>query len=359
MAPTLLLNKLGLEILTDSGWHTFTGLAVQGTKHTVTVQLAKSTIILTPDHAVFLDNLEKVPAEKLVPGQLVRTLSGLQKVISVTENCLERVFDLVNVGEDKRFYANDILCSNCEFLIYSETLISAIHLLEMTGKDPIEKQGQIRWYAKPKRGHMYVIALDPSLGTGGDNAAIQVMELPSCIQVAEWQNNKTQIRGQIAVVRDICSYLYEHTNTENDIYYSIENNSIGEAALIAISEMGEENIKGTFLTESFKLGQGRRRKGFTTTNKSKLAACAKFKNMVEYKKMTIFSSNLISELKQFIASGGSYAAKLGEKDDLVMSMLLAIRMIQSLQHYDVDLDNRLKDELDQMIVPMPFIMMSQ
>ena len=247
----------------------------------------------------------------------------------------------------------------CEFLIYSETLISAIHLLEMTGKDPIEKQGQIRWYAKPKRGHMYVIALDPSLGTGGDNAAIQVMELPSCIQVAEWQNNKTQIRGQIAVVRDICSYLYEHTNTENDIYYSIENNSIGEAALIAISEVGEENIKGTFLTESSKLGQGRRRKGFTTTNKSKLAACAKFKNMVEYKKMTIFSSNLISELKQFIASGGSYAAKLGETDDLVMSMLLAIRMIQSLQHYDVELDNRLKDELDQMIVPMPFIMMSQ
>ena len=245
----------------------------------------------------------------------------------------------------------------CEFLVFDESLIASSHLLSMSGSNPIEKQGQIRWFAKPKRGQTYVIALDPSLGTGGDNAAIQVIELPSCVQVAEWQNNRTAVKSQIALIKELCNYIYEQIGNQNNIYYSVENNTLGEAALVAIEEIGEENIRGYFLTEAGKAGFNRKRKGFTTTNKSKLAACAKFKNMVEYKKMVINSSNLISELKNFVASGGSFAAKSGETDDLVMGMLLAVRMIQHLQNYDASLDSQLRDDLDQIIAPMPFIMM--
>ena len=65
---------------------------------------------------------------------------------------------------------------------------------------------------------------------------------------------------------------------------------------------------------------------------------------------------MISELKNFIASGGSYAAKIGEHDDLVMSTLLAVRMIQMLQSFDATLDSELKDGIDDFIEPMPFIM---
>lgn len=257
------------------------------------------------------------------------------------------------IGEDRFRREHD-----CEFLIFEETLIGASHLVDMVATPPLEKQGQIRWYAKPKRGQTYIVALDPSLGTGGDNAAIQVLELPSCIQVAEWQHNRTPVKSQINVVKEICNYIHEQIGNENNIYYSVENNSLGEAALISIAEVGEEHIRGTFLSEPSKAGQGRKRKGFTTTNKSKIASCAKFKNMVEYKKLTINSGNLISELKNFVASGGSFSAKPGEKDDLVMSMLLAIRIVQLLQNFDSTLDSRLRDETDEVITPMPFIMMS-
>jgi len=257
------------------------------------------------------------------------------------------------IGEDRFRREHD-----CEFLIFEETLIGASHLVDMVATPPLEKQGQIRWYAKPKRGQTYIVALDPSLGTGGDNAAIQVLELPSCIQVAEWQHNRTPVKSQINVVKEICNYIHEEIGNENNIYYSVENNSLGEAALISIAEVGEEHIRGTFLSEPSKAGQGRKRKGFTTTNKSKIASCAKFKNMVEYKKLTINSGNLISELKNFVASGGSFSAKPGEKDDLVMSMLLAIRIVQLLQNFDSTLDSRLRDETDEVITPMPFIMMS-
>jgi len=143
----------------------------------------------------------------------------------------------------------------------------------------------------------------------------------------------------------------------NDVYYSVENNTLGEAALIVINEIGEENIKGTFLSQPVKAGQARlHRKGFTTTNKSKIAVCAKLKNLVENKKLFLKSKNLISELKTFVATGPGFAAKLGETDDLVTSLLLVLRMIQSLQSYDAELDEKLRDSIDDYIAPMPFIM---
>ena len=71
--------------------------------------------------------------------------------------------------------------------------------------------------------------------------------------------------------------------------------------------------------------------------------------------MKIRSSSLVSELKTFVATGVSYAAKQGETDDLVMSTVLAIRMLQLLQTYDSSINTQLRDHGDTIIPPMPFI----
>jgi hypothetical protein len=245
---------------------------------------------------------------------------------------------------------------DCEFIIWDETLINPGHLVEMAGIDPIERQGQVRWYKRPDPNKTYLVALDPSLGTGGDPSAIQIFELPTFQQVGEWQHNKTIVQRQIAILSEITRHLAELVPV-NNIYYSLENNTLGEAALVALQEIGEENIKGTFLNEPKTMGSGRRyRKGFTTTNKTKLTACSKLKNLIESKRMTISSKNLISELKTFVANGPSYAAKPGETDDLVMSLLLIVRMATLLQSFDANLDNAMRDSMDDFIEPMPFIM---
>jgi len=243
---------------------------------------------------------------------------------------------------------------DCEFIIWDETLINASHLVELQGKEPIEKQGQVRWYKKPDPKYTYAVALDPSLGTGGDPAAIQIVELPTFEQVGEWKHNKTPIQQQIGILSEITKYLCEIVPTTN-VYYTVENNSIGEAALLSIAEIGEENIKGIFLSEPKSGAGGRRyRKGFNTTHKVKLNACAKLKNLIETKRMTVHSRPLISELKTFVAHGTSYAAKVGEHDDLVMSLILVIRMAQLMQSYDSELDVAMKDNLEDIITPMPF-----
>jgi hypothetical protein len=244
----------------------------------------------------------------------------------------------------------------CEFIINDETLIAPAKLLDLQGHEPLYKTGQVRWYQRPKQGRTYVVALDPSLGTGGDPSAIQVFEAETTEQIAEWRHNKTPIPEQIRILADICAHLNETVNDPQKIYFSIENNTIGEAALISIAEYGEENIQGYFLSDPSNGGGNRRyRKGFNTTNKPKLAACNKLKTLIESGRMKIRSASLVSELKTFVASGVSYAAKLGETDDLVMSAVLAVRMLQLLQTYDSNINTQLRDHGDTIIPPMPFI----
>jgi len=240
---------------------------------------------------------------------------------------------------------------DCEFIINDETLISPSKLFDLQGIEPVYKTGEVRWFKRPEKNKIYCIGLDPSLGTGGDPAAIQVFEADSTEQVAEWKHNKTDIKNQVRIMIDIINQIYDITRDDKSIYYSVENNGIGEAAIISISEYGEQNIKGYFLSEP-----GRSRKGFNTTNKPKLTACAKLKHLIESNKMTVRSGSLVSELKTFVAKGMGYEAKPGETDDLVMASILIVRMLQVLQSYHSDLDTRMRDHNDAFLEPLPFVM---
>ena len=247
------------------------------------------------------------------------------------------------LGEDR--FNREI---GCEFIIADETLINPNTLIAMEGIEPVSRIGQVRWYKKPTKGNIYCVGLDPSLGTGGDPSAIQIFEANTTTQVGEWKHNKTDIPSQIKLLAQINKHIAECTNEPNNIYYSIECNGIGEAAIVSLNEYGESNIPGIFISE---VGKGRR--GFNTTNKSKLASCAKFKTLVESKKMTVNSRSLISELKAFVAHGGSYAAKIGDTDDLIMASLLVTRMLQQLSDFHYDLENQIRDH-NEVIMPLPF-----
>jgi len=246
----------------------------------------------------------------------------------------------------------------CEFLVFDETLINSIKLASLEGREPIMKMGQARWYKKIDTKLTYLISLDPSLGTGGDYAAIQVLEIPTFKQVAEWQHNLTPVQGQVRLLRDICQFIekeFTKKGVQPSIYYSIENNTVGEAALVAIDEISEESIPGLFLSEPIKKGHVRRfRRGFNTTHLSKVAICAKLKHLIESDRLDIGSKPFISELKTFVAKRLSFEAKEGSHDDLVSAMLLALRMAMVLQDWDPAVYDKMREERDdEWIMPMP------
>jgi hypothetical protein len=184
------------------------------------------------------------------------------------------------------------------------------------------------------------------------------LEIPSFEQVAEWQHNLTTIQGQVRILRDLCNYINDECakhGSQANIYYSVENNAVGEAALVAIDELGEQSIPGLFLSEPIKKGHIRRfRKGFNTTHSSKIAICAKLKHLIESDRLKLFSKPLISELKTYVAKGISFEGKVGSHDDLVSSLLLALRMIIMLQEWDPAIYDKMREEReDEWIMPLP------
>ena len=246
----------------------------------------------------------------------------------------------------------------CEFLIFDETLINSVRLAELEGVDPIRRLGQTRWYKEVSSKCTYVVSLDPSLGTGGDYAAIQVFELPTFEQVAEWQHNLTPIQGQVRILAEITKHIMEECQQKStdlpQVYYSVENNTIGEAALVTINDYGEQNIYGMFLSEPIRKGHVRKfRKGFNTTHKTKMSACAKTKHLLESGQIKIKSKPLISELKNYVAHGTSFGAKTGEHDDLVSALLLNVRMQKILADWDPAIYDKMRDSGDDEVIPMP------
>ena len=251
---------------------------------------------------------------------------------------------------------------DCEFLIFDETLINAIKLADLQGVDPMMTMGQTRWYKDIDPRCTYLVALDPSLGTGGDYGAIQVFEMPNMDQVAEWRHNLTPIQAQVKHMREITKYITERGQEKGgtpQIYYSVENNTLGEAALVVISDIGEDQFHGLFLSEPIRKGHVRKfRKGFNTTHRTKITACSRLKNLIETHKMKLHSKPLISELKTFVAHGVGFGAKTGEHDDLVSATLLVIRMAAVLSDWDPKIYEKMTEKLTEEQMPMPIFVSS-
>lgn len=353
-------NILGYSVLTPTGFEPFAGVSLMGVKPLLYLQFADNkSLECTLDHKLFVSTSEFKFAKSLKPGDCVLSKSGPTSVVSITMlNQSAPVYDLIGVENGNRYYTNDVVSSNCEFLVFDETLISSIKLADMAGKDPIMKMGQCRWYKKINPKCTYIVSLDPSLGTGGDYGAIQIIELPTFTQVGEWHHNLTPIQGQVRILRDICKFISDECQSKGSqvsLYYSVENNAVGEAALVAINEIGEESIPGLFLSEPIKKGHVRRfRKGFNTTHTSKIAICAKLKHLIESNRLKLTSKPLISELKTFVAKGVSFEGKVGAHDDLVSSLLLALRMIMILQDWDPAIYDKMREEHeDEWVMPLP------
>lgn len=260
----------------------------------------------------------------------------------------------------------------CEFITAEETLIDSTVLRRLTGAQPVFKMGTIRWYEKIHQNRIYLVSLDPATGTSGpdgDRAAIQIYELPDMRQVGEWCCNKTAAKGQTKVLLDILCYIHgelssfsEQTmNPDNSIYWTFENNGVGEAIGAVITESGLDNFPGYFIREPKRRGRGRNKMGLFTSAKPKMTACIKLKSLLETDRLTIKSKALISEIKHYIKKGSGFEAKAGLKDDLVSATLLTVRLLDIVKDYDPEMTKKLREVIDiegEAIIPMPFVMLS-
>jgi hypothetical protein len=247
-----------------------------------------------------------------------------------------------------------------EFITADETLINASTLLQLQGTEPVFKTGQTRWYEPIRANKTYLVALDPSAGVGKDFSCIQVFSLPDMVQVAEWTHNRTSIPQQVKTMQSIINFIHSEMRKltdqrgEPEIYFTLENNSWGEAAIVTIDEMGEESFNAIWLHEPKVRGVSRLRRGLNTNVRSKAMACTKMKSLIESNKLILRSKTLVRQLKFFVAKGNSFEGKVGENDDAVMATILCVRMMQMVTRWDESIGNLMKDEFaEEVNEPMP------
>lgn len=255
---------------------------------------------------------------------------------------------------------------NCIFAGYSETLIESKVLSKITHDvatvKPIYSYGGMKWYERPSVGNTYIAAWDPAAGTGADFAAIQVFKANGFTQVAEWMDKYSpldiQLKHIYSLLKSIEDDLIEQGDVDPQIYWTFENNGLGQGIWSLITQ-NELEIPGTVLHEPKKRGaKKKQQKGLNTNGHTKLQACVKLKNLIEKGKCNLRSKELVRQLSFFVASGNSFAAKLGEKDDLVMALVCAARVLDRVAKFDENIKHHILDDddfHDENVYPPAFI----
>lgn len=361
-------NDLGLKVLSQNGeYRDFLGVALMGNEPIWRIEFSnKKHLECSAAHRVFGYDAD-IAARDLKVGDRVMTKSGrTTKVKNVFDTGrIAPVYDLIEVQGGHAYATNSIISKNCDFVSDDETLINPLTLSYMHGIKPSYYVKESRWYEDPQPNCMYLVGLDPGMGTLNDAAAIQIYRLPGMVQVGEWQSNAVAPREQMGVLLQLLWFLDDELRAHPDqrgdpaIFWTVENNSLGEANLQFIDDHGEHKFPGTLVNERRRKGTSKRfRKGLNTNPHSKKSVCAQFKNLIEGARMVVNSENLVVEMKNFVRGGGSYKAKPGLNDDLVCASLLCVRMLQSIRAQGIDVGEDLSSAFSDDEIfgePMPIV----
>ena len=229
----------------------------------------------------------------------------------------------------------------CQFLSSDPLLINTLVLSMMKSKTPLYTDKGFYFWKEPDPNKTYILGVDVAEGMEQDFSTIQVIELETLEQIAEYRNNtvkENQLYDAIKyILNKLHGYVDARTNKRPTIYWSFENNSAG-AALGALYYNDEK------FPDFAELINGKEtRLGMRTVNKPKVEACRYLKKLIEQTRggLTINSKMLIFELKNFVATGAGYSAKRGATDDLICAFLIVLRVMKYLSDYEPDVFDKL------------------
>ena len=103
------------EILTPEGFKDFTDVVYKGYKSCLEITTSSGkTIKCTNNHKIFVTDDYCINAKFLKIGDQIMTKDGRETISNITRlEDKELVFDIVNVGDKNRFFANGITVHNC------------------------------------------------------------------------------------------------------------------------------------------------------------------------------------------------------------------------------------------------------
>lgn len=219
----------------------------------------------------------------------------------------------------------------CEFLSSDKTLIDQFVLtqLELKAKKPklfINQEYPLYEFINPNLS--YLIGIDPSEGTGNDYSVIELFSFPNLEQVLEIRSD-TDL--PVTLYNNFKSLVSLLSGKVKNIYFSIENNSVG-AAFINLYLADENAPKDAyFMSET-----GKNKYGFNTNGVSRGKSLIRFKQMIEGGLLHFNSPEIFKELKSLVNKGGKYQANTGATDDSIFATIIITRIVEELATFDDD-----------------------
>lgn len=224
---------------------------------------------------------------------------------------------------------------DCEFLSSDALLINSMKLAQLRPSTPLyEDMGFKFWKPEDEiggAGKTYLVGIDPATGSGRDSSVIEVFDFPNLEQIAEWKSNEIKIPLLYAKTKWILEKLSAPKGKgRSDVVWSFERNGIGEA----LSVLYQNDEKQPEHAELFNDNPGSF--GVFTSGKTKILSCLQLKSLIEKVNngMTLHSADLLEELKNFVARGGTYDHKPGATSDCVMASIIVTRLLKRLADYD-------------------------
>lgn len=240
------------------------------------------------------------------------------------------------------------------FLSDKGTLIDSAFLESIEIQSPVKQPTTyLDLYVNDMKGRAVAVACDASEGVGKDYHAMQIFDVNTFEQIGEFRNNDMTLSQYTQEIIKTLGMCYKLGAVE--VYYTVENNSIGTAVLLLLQNSDSPTLdKATLITH-----EDSKKIGMPMNVKTKPFGCMKLKDLLEGGKITIKSRNLINELKFFVKSGNSFAAETGLNDDLCMSMVLMMLLLDQLSDFEESAYEKMQEldlefEGDEDVVGMYF-----
>lgn len=229
---------------------------------------------------------------------------------------------------------------DCNFNSSGDTYFEAEDLEYYTERtrDAVEMRGPKKdywiWeYPVPERSYMVIV--DTAKGDGSDSSVIQVIDVFTGSQVAEYKGDMD--------TKSLSKFAVAIATEYNSALLIVENTGLGHATISDVLELNYNNIyyspKGDttnvaqYINQIYDYDTSKMTPGFTTSTKTRPEVLLAFKQYVRDHSISLNSRRLTSEMSTFVWKNGKPIAQTGYHDDCVMAYAIGLYLRDSAVEY--------------------------
>lgn len=235
-----------------------------------------------------------------------------------------------NLGSERKV-AQELLC---DFLSSGDTFVGENELKWITEmvKPPINRLGPDNnvWVWKiPLSEHKYILTADVSRGDAKDYSAFTIADIGEAEIVAEYKGKMRPDR--------FAELIMEIGGLYNNALVCPENNAYGFAVCSKLIDNNYPKLyyqesRGAFLGD-YVPPDDLNKAGFATTGMSRPKILSKLEELLRNKRIKLYSSRFLDELKTFVWQSDKAQALRGRNDDIVMSMAIMAWLLDVADGY--------------------------